>query len=63
MLFNSIEFIVFFGVIFTLYWIAPKKWRWLLLLIASYFFYMSWEPIYIVLILISTAIDYFLCCF
>ena len=61
MLFNSIEFIVFFGVIFTLYWIAPKKWRWLLLLIASYFFYMSWEPIYIVLILISTAIDYFLC--
>ena len=61
MLFNSIEFIVFFGIIFVLYWLGPLKWRWVLLLAASYFFYMSWEPIYIVLILISTAIDYFLC--
>jgi alginate O-acetyltransferase complex protein AlgI len=61
LLFNSIEFIVFFGLIFVLYWLGPLKWRWVLLLAASYFFYMSWEPIYIVLILISTAIDYFLC--
>ena len=35
--------------------------RWLLLLIASYFFYFSWEPIYLLLIVFSTLVDYLLC--
>lgn len=61
MLFNSIEFIVFFVFIFGLFWIIPHKTRWFLLLIASYFFYMCWEPAYILLILFSTSVDYFIC--
>ena len=61
MLFNSFEFISFFLAIFILYWSLPHRFRWLLLLIASYFFYISWEPVYIFLILFSTGIDYFLC--
>lgn len=63
MLFNSFTFIFFFVVVFVLHWSLSNKFRWILLLIASYFFYVSWETSYILLILISTGIDYFLCRF
>ena len=39
MLFNSFGYAVFLPVIFLLYWAFPGKWRWVLLLAASYFFY------------------------
>ncbi len=61
MLFNSFEFIAFLTVITILYWLTKQSYRWILLLIASYMFYMSWEPTYIALILISSSIDYFTC--
>ena len=35
------------------------KLRWLILLIASYYFYISWEPAYLLLIIFSTVVDYF----
>ena len=59
MLFNSLRFAVFFPTVILLYYLLPHRWRWVLLLAASYFFYMSWRPEYIVLILLSTGIDYF----
>ena len=59
MVFNSFEFLIFFVVIFGLYFLVPNGLRWLLLLVGSYFFYMSWEPAYIILIIFSTVIDYF----
>jgi alginate O-acetyltransferase complex protein AlgI len=58
MLFNSLHFALFFPVVFILYFVLKPKYRWVLLLIASYYFYMSWNPVYIVLILFSTVIDY-----
>ena len=58
MLFNSIQFLIFFPVVMMLYFITPFKIRWILLLIASYYFYMCWKVDYIVLIIISTLIDY-----
>lgn len=58
MLFNSLEFLIFFPVVTILYFILPHKLRWVLLLLASYIFYMFWRPIFIFLILISTIIDY-----
>ncbi|MDW3651725.1 MAG: MBOAT family protein [Bacteroidia bacterium] len=60
MLFNSVEFVVFFTAVFLLYFTTPHKWRWLLLLIASYIFYMSWKVEYILLIVVSTLVDYFM---
>lgn len=36
-----------------------SRYRWVLLLLASYYFYMCWKPEYIILIIISTLIDYF----
>ncbi len=59
MLFNSIHFLLFFPVVVFLYFIVPHRWRWILLLIASYYFYMSWRPEYVILIMLSTLVDYF----
>jgi len=59
MLFNSIEFIYFFPIVLILYFLSPHKWRWLVLLISSYYFYMSWNINYVFLILFTTIISYF----
>lgn len=58
MLFNSLEFLVFFPTVVCLYFIVPLRFRWMFLLGASYYFYMSWKPEYLILILISTGVDY-----
>lgn len=59
MLFNSLEFIVFFPLILLAYFLCPHRFRWALLLAASYYFYMCWKPEYILLIILSTLIDYY----
>ena len=59
MLFNSLKYAVFLPIVFGVYWALPHKWRWLLLLISSYYFYMSWNPKYVFLILMTTVISYF----
>ncbi len=58
MLFNSIEFLIFLPITFCLYWIFPKKIKWLVLLIASYVFYMWWNWKLVFLILFTTIISY-----
>ena len=60
MSFISLEFIVLFSVVVPLYYLLPHKTRWLLLLAASYIFYMAWQPKYVLLILLTTVCDYFL---
>ncbi len=59
MLFNSFEFLLFFPLVIMLYFSMPYRYRWVLLLVASYYFYMSWKPEYAILLLISTLVDYF----
>ena len=62
MLFNSISFLLFLPIVFTLYWWANKKSLSLqnfLLLVASYFFYGCWDWRFLFLLLFSTALDYF----
>ncbi len=59
MLFNSWEFVLFFPTILFLFFILPHRYRWALLLIASYIFYMAWKAEYILLLIFSTLIDYF----
>ena len=58
MLFNSLTFAIFLPLVFIIYWCLPHKYRWLLLLGASYYFYMSWNVKYIFLILFTTAVSY-----
>ncbi|CAM4143607.1 MBOAT family O-acyltransferase [Zobellia nedashkovskayae] len=58
MLFNSFEFLLFFPIVAILYYIITPKYRWLFLLVASYYFYMNWQPIYAILIFTSTLVTY-----
>jgi alginate O-acetyltransferase complex protein AlgI len=59
MLFNSLEFLIFFAVVFVLFFRIPYNKRWLFMLAASYIFYMSWSPKFIILIILSTVVDYY----
>ena len=59
MLFNSLQFLIFFPIVVSIFFLLPQKRRWILLLIASYYFYMCWKVEYIILIITSTLIDYF----
>lgn len=58
MLFNSFIFIIFFPIVCILYFVIPQKYRWLFLLVASYYFYMNWQPIYALLLAFSTLITF-----
>ena len=60
MLFNSFDFLVFFPIVCIVYFALGKnKYRNPFLLIASYYFYMNWNPVYALLILSSTVLTYF----
>lgn len=58
MLFNSFDFLLFFPLVCIVYYFIPRKIRWIWLLIASYYFYMSWNPYYALLMALSTAITF-----
>ncbi|MCB8942191.1 MAG: MBOAT family protein [Ardenticatenaceae bacterium] len=61
MLFNSYIFALFLPIVFLLYWSLQNKpltWQNTLLLIASYIFYGWWDPRFLILIFISSIIDY-----
>ncbi len=58
MLFNSLEFLIFFPVVTLLYFAFPHRVRYIWLLIASYFFYMCWNPKYALLMAFSTVSTY-----
>jgi len=55
MLFNSLNFLVFFPTVIIIYFSLNYKYRNIFLLIASYYFYMNWKPVYAILILFSTV--------
>ena len=56
--FNSLIFLIFLLVVVVLYWIIPHKYRYILLLIASYIFYMCWNVKLILLIAFTTLLTY-----
>jgi len=60
MIFNSFQFIIFFITIIFLYYILPHKTRWILLLLASLVFYAAWNPLFLILLVFSVSVDYFL---
>ncbi len=58
MIFNSLAFLAFFPLVCVIYFVLPSKFRNYFLLVASYYFYMNWEPMYALLIFASTATTY-----
>lgn len=59
MLFNSLQFVGFFVIVTSLFFLLPHKYRWLLLLLSSCYFYMSFVPVYILVLSFTIVVDYF----
>lgn len=59
MLFNTLQFLFFFIIISLSYFQLPHRWRWLLLLLASCYFYMAFVPAYILILGGTIVVDYF----
>lgn len=58
MLFNSLSFLFFFPLVTAGYFFAPPKAKVYWLLAASYYFYMCWNPVYVLLLLFVTAVSF-----
>lgn len=58
MLFNSTIYLVFLPLVAVLYYFLPLWWRRIMLVIASYAFYMAWSVPFASLLVFSTVIDY-----
>jgi len=60
LLFNSLTFVVFFAIVLALHYM-PFSWRQkkINLLIASYLFYAAWNPPFVILLWISTVVDWY----
>ena len=58
MLFNSLHFLFFFVFITLLYFTVPKRTQWILLLLASCYFYAAFIPAYLIILFVVILIDY-----
>lgn len=58
MLFNSLHFLFFFVFITLLYFTVPRRTQWVLLLLASCYFYAAFIPAYLIILFIVILIDY-----
>ncbi len=56
--FNSWQFLIYLPVVVGMYWLLPHRFRWIMLLIVSYYFYMSWNAWLIILIMTTTVTAY-----
>ena len=59
MLFNSVDFLIFFPIATLIYFVLPHRVRYLWLLVCSYYFYMCWNAAYALLLFASTFITWF----
>ncbi len=59
MLFNSLQFLIFFTAIVFIYYIIPHRFRWFILLSASYCFYACWNINHVICLAASTAVTYY----
>ncbi|MBF0241627.1 MAG: MBOAT family protein [Desulfamplus sp.] len=59
MLFNSLQFALFFIALTGLHFSLPHRFRWVVMLAASYYFYMCWSVGYILLLFISSLITWY----
>ena len=58
MSFNSLVFLIYLPIVLLLYYGLPHKFRWIMLLVASYFFYAYFDFKLVFLILLTTGVSY-----
>ncbi len=59
MLFNSIGYLFFLPITVLLYYLIPFRWRWALLLAASYIFYLLWRVEFVLVLMSATCVSWF----
>src|SRR5438876_918811 len=60
MVFNSFSYLIFFPTLVAVYFLTTPRFRWIVVLFGSYFFYMSWKPNYGLLLFFTSLIDWLL---
>ena len=58
MRFHSIDYLLFLPLVVAIYFATAQRWRWLVLLVASNIFYMSWRAEFVLLLWFTTLADY-----
>jgi alginate O-acetyltransferase complex protein AlgI len=58
MLFNTYQFLIFYVFVLAVLLVLPSRFRWVFLLLASCYFYMCWNPIYILFLAFLIVVDY-----
>ncbi|MBE6119195.1 MAG: MBOAT family protein [Erysipelotrichaceae bacterium] len=58
MLFNSFSFAIFLPIVFAAYWLIKDRYRWIVIVLSSYFFYACSGPKYLLLIFFVTIVSY-----
>jgi len=58
MLFNSLHFLIFLPLVVILYYLLPVRLRWMLIFVASCYFYMAFVPAYILILFFIIVVDY-----
>lgn len=58
MVFNSLEYLIFLAVIVLVYYQFRNKYQWVVLLVCSYVFYMTWNVKHTLLLLLCTGITW-----
>ncbi len=58
MVFTSFNFLIFFFLLIVFYYLTPEKYRWVTLLLGSYFFYLNTKPVFVILLTTVTASTY-----
>src|SRR6266567_2206159 len=58
MLFNSLDFLIFFPIVVLIYFLLAHKYRWAFLLLASYYFAFSWKAESVIIIIAATIVNY-----
>src|SRR5688572_16830687 len=58
MLFTSLQYALFLPLVVVLFWTLPQKYRFNMLLVASYIFYGSWMPVFLLLIVPMTLFNW-----
>lgn len=59
MIFNSLTYLLFLFIVVVTYYVFPERWKWIGLLIASICFYLSFIPIFIILLFLIITVNYF----
>ena len=58
MLFNSLDFLFFLPIVFCIYWACAERIRWIVLLMISWYFYISLNPQYFPILLLTTFVSW-----